>query len=150
MQRTRNDEKETDMQITVSKSISAPASKVWSTVQAFTGIDAWLPIIKKSHVDGEGVGAKRQCSFEDGSSITENLLVRDEGTMTIVYDIEDGGPMPFTGHKATIVVKDLGDGKTEVTWSSEMEPAEGAEDAVREMLGGAYNAGIDGLESLCS
>ena len=78
------------------------------------------------------------------------LFEHEEDRTYIVYDIEDGGPMPFTGHKATIVVKDLGDGKTEVTWSSVMEPAEGAEGAVREMLGGAYDAGIDGLESYCS
>ena len=137
------------MQVSVTKSISAPAPKVWSTVQAFTGIDQWLPIVKTCSVEGDGIGAKRQCGFEDGSGITENLLVRDAATMTLSYDIEDEGPMPFTAHKATIVVKEIGNGKTEVTWSSEMKPAEGAEDGIREMLQGVYSAGIDGLESLC-
>ncbi|MGD9890042.1 MAG: SRPBCC family protein [Geminicoccaceae bacterium] len=136
------------MRVEVRKTIAVPAEQVWSKLRTFDELDKWLPIVSTCSIETTANGIKRYCGFADGTNIVENLVERDDFSTTLHYNIEDGA-MPFTGHKATIAVRDAGSGWSEVTWSSTMEAGPGAEEAVRGMLEAAYSAGIAGLEGLC-
>jgi uncharacterized protein YndB with AHSA1/START domain len=47
--------------VSVKKTINAPPNEVWKTISSFREIERYVPLITKSTVEGEGVGAKRTC-----------------------------------------------------------------------------------------
>ncbi len=130
-----------------SKTINAPANRVWETVSAFSGIERFLPLIAKSTAVGSGVGATRTCELPDGAQLHERLEKLDDQSRSLTYSIVES-PLPIENYLSTIEVSDAGDGKSTVTWSSTFDAPADQEPAMLEMLSGAYASGIDGLEKL--
>lgn len=133
--------------VSVVKSISAPADQVWASVRQFSGIENFVPMIAASEVEGSGVGAKRICTTGDGSKLVERLEALDDQNRSLSYSISES-PIPMEGYYSTMTVRDLGSGRCEVSWSSRFESADDAADELKNMMEGVYNSGIDGLENL--
>lgn len=102
----------------VTKELDVPADALWKLVADF-GNCSWMPSGTEVKLEGEGVGMVRVM----GGAIREKLEAVDEAGKKISYSIADEGiPFPVTGYYATMIVKDLGAGKSELTWSCECEP----------------------------
>lgn len=132
--------------VSVTKSINVSANDAWAKLAAFDGIEHFSPI-EKSIIEGEGVGAKRTCIMPDGAEINEVLNKLDNDNMHLEYEILTG-PFPMTDYISDVNVKVIDAENCEITWSSNFNPNEGAEDQMNEILNGFYNTMIDGLETL--
>lgn len=134
-------------QAKASKIINAPANWVRETVSAFSGLEKYLPMIAKTTTEGSGVGATRTCELADGAQLHERLEALDDQACSLTYSILKS-PLPIENYLGTISVRDGGEGKSEVTWSANLDAPADQEPAMTEMLSGAFASGIDGLEKL--
>ena len=132
--------------VNVTKSINVSANDAWEKLAAFGGIEHFSPI-EKSILEGQGPGAKRTCIMPDGAEINEVLNKLDNENMHLEYEILSG-PFPMTDYISDVNVKALDADNCEITWSSNYNPAEGAEEQMKEILNGFYHTMIDGLEKL--
>jgi len=139
--------------VTVKGTINVPADVIWKTLSSFRDVEKYIPLIKSSTVEGSGVGAKRTCiipnqSGEEGK-VEEELKSFDNGSKTFSYSITSS-PLPLVNYLSTVKVKDLGNEKCEVEWSSTFEPKGMAEEEVAKMMNDIYVTAIDGLKKLHS
>ena len=126
----------------------ASASEVWEYVRNFAAIDQFMPPIARSVGTGEGVGMRRQCTFQDGAQITETLLALYDQKRSLQYNVHDPNLLPFEKYVSSTTVKELGAGRCEVDWSAEFEPQGMPVQDVTTLLQGIYGQGIDSLRQL--
>ena len=134
--------------VAVTRTIDAPADRVWETLAAFDGVENWLPAIADSEVSAAGAGITRVCTMKGGAVVHEILETLDEENHLLSYRITES-PLPFKDYTGTMKVSDLGSGKTRVDWTSEFTPDGESEEELVEMMSGLYTSGIEGLEQLC-
>jgi len=132
--------------VTSSGMIAVDPAKVWKIVSAFSGLENYLPPIAKSTTSGQGVGATRVLTTQDGGSFTERLESLDNDSRTLRYSIISDHPFPFTDYVSTIKVKGDGNSGCQVEWSAEFNPQGASEEEVQALLSGLLSAGISGLE----
>ena len=137
--------------VVVKDTINAAADEIWKTLSSFRNVEKYIPLVKSSTVEGSGVGAKRTgiIPSESGGEekIEEELKSFDNDAKTFSYSITSS-PMPLENYLSTIKVKDLGNGRCEVEWSSTFEPKGMPEEEVVKMINDIYVAAIDGLKKL--
>lgn len=133
-------------EVVVSKQINVAATKAWSNLSSFRGIEEISPI-EKSVTEGEGEGATRTCYMPDGAAISEVLSKVDNSIMEMEYKILEG-PFPITGYVSTVKVESLGDNTCKITWGCEFDSAPEAEQEMANLFEGFYNIIIDSLETL--
>jgi len=137
--------------VSIKGTINASADDVWKTVCSFRDIEKYLPLVKSSVTEGSGLGAKRTCTVEtpDGKEgkVEEEITNFDDNAKTLSYSITSS-PLPVENYLGTIKVKDLGNGKCEVEWSSTFESKEMAEEEVAKMFNDIYVSAINGLKKL--
>lgn len=134
--------------VNVTKVINAPADQVWANVAQIKGIEQWSTPLTDSVVTGEGVGAQRVCNLADGSGrICETIETIDHERKIFRYSIQEA-PMPIHHPLGTIVIRDLGDSQTEVSWSVDFQVEEEHEAVMKETITGFYEDGILGLERI--
>jgi carbon monoxide dehydrogenase subunit G len=131
----------------VKKQINIPAEKAWATIRQFDGVDTYLPAVASCRVEGEGVGAKRFCTLQDGVKLDETLEHLDDDQCTLIYSIVDG-EMPFKNYVGTVQVNDLGNGQSEVEWKSSFEVGDTDKKELITMIEGMLTTAIDGIEQL--
>ena len=133
-------------EVNVTKSINAPAAKVWEKVSSFRDIENFSPI-ERSVVEGNGAGATRTCYMPDGAEINEVLSQVDSNNMQIQYKITEG-PFPVTGYISTVSVSSIDGSSCTVSWSAEFDVATENEEAMKDLFSGFYNVIIDSLETV--
>jgi len=137
--------------VTVKDTINAVADEVWKTVSSFRNVEKYIPLVKSSTVEGSGVGAKRTCIIPSESGqegkIEEEIKSFDDDGKTFSYSITSS-PMPLENYLSTVKVKDLGNGRCEIEWSSTFEPKGMPEEEVVKMINDIYVTAIDGLKKL--
>ena len=137
--------------VSVKNTINVPADEIWKTLSSFRNVEKYIPLVKSSTVDGSGVGAKRTCVIPSESGqegkIEEELKSFDDDAKTLSYSITSS-PLPVENYLSTIKVKDLGNGRCEVEWSSTFEPKGMPEEEVAKMINDIYVTAIDGLKKL--
>ena len=137
--------------VVVKDTINAAADEIWKTLGSFRNVEKYIPLIKSSTVEGSGVGAKRTCIIPNESGqegkIEEEIQSFDDDAKTLSYSITSS-PMPLEKYLGTVKVKDLGNGRCEVEWSSTFEPKGMPEEEVAKMINDIYVAAIDGLKKL--
>lgn len=112
----------------VKEIVDFPVTQVWGLLREFGDV-SWVPGMGESaRVEGEGVGMSRFFG-SPGAEIQETLVAFDEDARTFSYEIPNNLPLPLDGYRATVVLTDQGDGKTEIDWSCEAEPTGTAEEA---------------------
>ncbi len=134
-------------QISKSTTLNASANEVWGTVGDFNGLPKFVPAFSASAMEGDGVGARRTLTLQDGGTILESLESLDEEARTLTYAIIES-PLPITGYVSTMAVRDLGAGRCEFNWSSNFDVQGAPEAEVVAILEGVYAAGLDGLRQL--
>ena len=137
--------------VTEKGTINAAADEVWKTLSSFRDVEKYIPLVKSSTVEGSGVGAKRTCIIPNESGgegkVEEELKSLDNDAKTFSYSITSS-PMPLENYLSTVKVKDLGNGRCEVEWSSTFEPKGMPEEEVAKMIKDIYFTAIDGLKKL--
>ncbi|MCE7997116.1 MAG: SRPBCC family protein [Roseivirga sp.] len=133
-------------EVNVTKTIQAPANKIWETISSFRGIEKFSPIAK-SVTEGEGAGAKRTCYMPDGAEIHEVLTEVDQDVMQLQYIITEG-PFPVQGYLSTVKVTEVDQNSCTVSWGSQYEVSDEAAPDMKELFEGFYNVIIDSLETL--
>jgi len=137
--------------VTAKVTINAAADEVWKTLSSFRDVEKYIPLVKSSTVEGSGVGSKRTCIIPNESGgegkIEEELKSLDNDAKTFSYSITSS-PMPLVNYLSTVKVKDIGNGRCEVEWSSTFEPKGMAEEEVAKMIKDIYLTAMDGLKKL--
>ena len=131
----------------VSKQFPAAPERVWEIIRHYNGMPAWHPAVKESVIEGSGVGAIRELTFQDGATVRESLDEYDEEARTYSYSIKETS-LPVRGYAGSMRVKADDDSNAIVEWTSTFEP-EGIPEA--EVVNGVesfYTAGLDHLASL--
>ncbi|MBW2244269.1 MAG: SRPBCC family protein [Deltaproteobacteria bacterium] len=119
----------------VKKTLDVSADALWKVVQDF-GNTSWMPAGTPAEIVGEGPGMARLIGAP-GQQIREQLESVDEASRTLVYSIPENVPFPVTNYRATMQVRQEGEG-SELTWSCEFEPNDGAEEKARTAIEGMY------------
>ena len=133
----------------VVRSIDAPAHEVWKTIREFNRVEMFLPAVATCTVHGSGIGARRICKLQDGSKIFERLVTLDEKERMLRYSVTQS-LLPLESYLGTIKVRDLGNRRCEIDWSSTFEPVGMSEAQVIAMIEFMYSQSIEGLERLHS
>lgn len=132
--------------VTVSRDITAPAAAVWAAIKDFDGVISILPMFELIAKSNNTIGGTRQLKQGD-AVFTERLVGNDDATRTQLYSIVEA-PVPFKDYLGTISVKDLGNNRCNVLWTSTFILDGVPESAVIPMVEGIYNTGIDNLAKL--
>ena len=115
------------MNLSNSLQINAPAEHVWQVVaHEFANISLWASGVPKSSIngaadvpDGASVGG-RTCDVPGFGAVQETFIAYDEGAKTFTYAAE-GGPFFMKSAHNSWRVKAIGDNKTEVSFSAQLE-----------------------------
>jgi hypothetical protein len=116
------------MQVCHTSEINDSGDNLWNTIKSFDGVERYLQIVSKSVVEGTGQGAKRTCDVNMGSQmfqIHETLEVLDDSNHSLIVSLDDG-PIQMKGMKFSFVVASLGDKKSNITISTNVENPDAA------------------------
>lgn len=99
-----------------STTVQAPAHEAWSVIRDFGQPQRYASAVVTCALSGLGVGAVRTIIVQGGAEFKEQLRGLDDGYRTLSYSIIQS-PRPVADHLATLSVRDLGDARSEITWS---------------------------------
>ncbi|MBX0325565.1 SRPBCC family protein [Halomicroarcula sp. F13] len=112
--------------VSVEKMISVPAEDAWAALDEFGRVSEYNPHVATSKIINgpeTGVGATRECVFEDGDRIEEEIVDYNPGSNYTVEFI-DVGSMPLKRNQVQISVEERGDAAV-VTMAATFEPKYG-------------------------
>jgi hypothetical protein len=135
------------IKVSMTTTIHDSADAVWKTISDFNGLGKYLSMIKSSTMDGSGVGAVRHVTLQDGTQLSERLVSFDEKARTLSYSIGDS-PLPLKDYMSIMKVRDLGNNRCELEWSSTFEPRGASEADAKNLIEGAYSLGFEGLRKI--
>lgn len=134
--------------VSMETTLNAPADEVWEIVSDFNGLTRFIPAIAASTTEGEGIGAVRTLTLENGALILEKLeSFQESPSRSFSYSIVTS-PLPVAGYHATVEVFDIGSSRSNMTWSSSFEPDGVTEEEAQDVIRGIYSMGFDGLKKL--
>lgn len=128
--------------LSVSHVYSAAADRMWSLIGDPAALANWHPAIAKS----PSKNGRRTLLLADGGEVKEEIMAHDDSARSYTYRIIES-PLPVTGYVSTLRVAPSGNGKAEVVWEADYEPAGVEPAAIEGLLRGLYTAGLDALES---
>jgi hypothetical protein len=133
--------------VSMNTRLNASADAVWKVLREFNGLPVFIAAIKKSTMEGSGVGAVRTLTLEGGGPpIVEKLEALDDQAKTLSYSIVTS-PLPLTNYLAKVDAIDLG-AQCEVKWQSTFEPRGATEAEAVKVVEGVYSAAFEGLHKL--
>lgn len=136
-------------QVSVTKTIGAPADRVWAMVSEWGGTSKWVPGVGPVTVEGSGVGALRSADLDPATGfpgrVSERLERFDSDAMHFRYRIIGESPLPVTDYVAEMRVEAEGAGAARVTWSSTWEAAGRPEAEIRGLLEGLYQVSLENV-----
>ena len=124
-------------QVSCKTTINVPADALWQVISNFGAAGQYLSGVVACTVEGEGVGALRRLTSVDGNTIVERLETLDGVALQLSYILLTD--TPFRNCVTTMVVRDLGPGRVEVTWSAIFEPDGIPASEAEQMLEGALS-----------
>jgi len=98
--------------------INATPEAVWAVLSRFMQIDEFAPLIAsvEALTDGDnGVGSKRRCHFDNGTSLAEEVIAWEAGRMYRVR-LSEMDAMPLHESTAEISIEPSGIGHCRVSW----------------------------------
>ncbi|WP_419909115.1 SRPBCC family protein [Hoeflea sp.] len=133
--------------------IDAEPDAVWAVIGRFMHIDEFAPMV--TSVDAltngaDGMGSKRRCLFENGSSMVEEVIgwEPERGYRVLLSDMD---PMPLEEAQAEIAVAPTKNGQTKVTWSMDYRVKYGplgwllGQTMMKMMMGKVLDGNLKGL-----
>ncbi len=95
--------------------INASKTATWAALHDFGGVHRWHFNVATSPIQSEnttGLGAKRTCTFYDGSQMTEEVVAHKDEELMVVAFVEHA--MPLSQANVMFNVRELGPETTEV------------------------------------
>lgn len=100
--------------------VNVPAEKVWQVLEDYSGIEKFAMTIKSSASVNDissGLGAKRSCTFNDGSSLVEEIIEYQVG-QGYKMDISNHS-MPLKSMQAEMKVTAIDENSSEIYMSAD-------------------------------
>ncbi|MGR8949214.1 MAG: SRPBCC family protein [Gammaproteobacteria bacterium] len=140
--------------VSVTKTIKAPAAKVWAMVSNWGGTHDWIPGVGPVSVKGEGVGATRSADLDPATgfpgTITETLDAFDEKGMHFRYSIVGDSPIPIKDYVAEMRVTEIDGNTCSVLWQSDWAPSGAlSENELQEAFTGLYELSLENVRAAC-
>lgn len=133
--------------IKTSHTINAPIEKIWANISKASDVHKWLPMIETCSLDGQGEGAKRVCTTENGM-LNETILKIDHENKTFQYAIDEQTLFPISDVVGTMLLSD-DNGKTVLEWNLDFSlQDEAVFSMIEQGITGMYAAGAAGLEKI--
>jgi Polyketide cyclase / dehydrase and lipid transport len=124
------------------------ADQLWDLIGDFGNTGKWSGRPPEACVqNGEGIGALRTLTVEDGRQIVDRLDAVGEKFYS--YSVVTS-PLPVTSYKATMAVKPLHSTSSEFTWSGEFEPIGISDVQATAFFENVYRSGIAMMERTVS
>ena len=100
--------------------VNVPAEKVWQVLEDYSGIEKFAMTIKSSASVNDissGVGARRSCTFNDGSSLVEEIIEYQagQGYKMVLSDYS----MPLKSMLAEMKVTAIDENSSEIYMSAD-------------------------------
>jgi hypothetical protein len=131
--------------VKINGTIDTSADNVWELVSDFGGLDIFVEAVERCTVKGQGAGAVRTLTLQDGGKVEEKLESFDNDKMVLEYSILES-PMPIKNYTGRMEVNKLNDNQSEFIWSSTFEAEDGTERDMKKALAGLYSVGVEGLK----
>lgn len=125
--------------------IDAPVEDVWSWLDDFTAWHVWIPRIEATVMD-EGlaqgpVGSVRILHRDDGTTVREKLLMKDDLRHAITYSFDGPHPYPVRRYVGTVRLDPVTtSGATFVHWSGDFDADAADEQRAAELFRAVYTA----------
>ena len=107
-------------QIEQSIKVNVPAETLWQIMKDFSSVEKYATTIESSPIINDihsGLGAKRLCTFSDGSSLVEEIIEYNEG-QSFKMELSEYS-MPLKYMFAEMQVKSIDAKTSELSMSSE-------------------------------
>lgn len=127
----------------ISIEINASPDKAWEIIGAVDGVDKWFEPIQVCRVEGD----KRYCTTAEGS-FEENILKVDNENRELHYAIPEQNMIPVKNILGMMKVRKGNDNNAIIDWQWKFDVEENLEGQAKEMLAGAGQMGIKGIEKL--
>ncbi len=101
------------------RNIDATPEAIWAVIGRFMHIDEFAPKVKSVDAlsEGEdGIGSKRRCHFDDGTSVVEEVT-NWEANHSYRVRLSEMTSMPLNEMYAELSVKSIKGGQSKITWS---------------------------------
>lgn len=120
--------------------LAVPADVAWGVVGDPCGVTRWYPLYTACTIDGR----TRTLERSDGAVIVEDLLSRDDDSMTYSYAVTAG--LPLAEHEASFTVVPTAAG-CRVVWCTHAVHEDPSID-MEERLAGRQREALEGLRAL--
>lgn len=100
--------------------VKVPKQKVWKVLEDFSSVEKFATTIKSSPIVGDktsGIGAKRKCTFNDGSSLVEEIIDYKEEQGFLMELSEHS--LPLKSMQAEMKVSEIDENTCEIYMSSD-------------------------------
>lgn len=117
-----------------------PVDALWAILGDFGQTGKWSGRPPEACVqEGEGIGALRTLTIQDGRVIVDRLEAQDAYSYT--YSVVSG-PLPYASYRATMAVEPVDPEHARFRWTGEFEPLGITEEQAIEFTKNVYAAGI--------
>jgi len=100
--------------------VNVPAAKIWQVMGDYSSVEKFATTIKSSPIVSEissGIGAKRKCTFNDGSSLVEEVTQYQEGEGFTMELSEHA--LPLRSMSAQMRVREIDSNSSELFMSAD-------------------------------
>ena len=100
--------------------VRVPKQKIWQVMEDFSSVEKFATTIKSSPIVGDinsGMGAKRLCTFNDGSSLVEEIVDFQDG-QGFTMELSEYS-LPLKSMQAEMKVTELDENSCEIYMSSD-------------------------------
>ncbi len=127
-----------DIKVHTLDTIAMNAQECWAIISDFNALDTWLaPAVIASTMEGQGIGALRTLTLEDGNKIVEELMELDPEQMSMRYRIIEGNPNlnDYVGAKKVIPINE---NSAAIDWTSTFKTPQGQDSASYAVIKGVH------------
>ncbi|NRB40179.1 MAG: SRPBCC family protein [Pseudomonadales bacterium] len=136
--------------------VNVPAAKIWQLLEDFSSVEQFATAIKTSPIVNDiksGLGAKRLCTFTDGSSLVEEIIDFQQGQG---YTMElSEFSLPLKSMQVKMGVKEIDENSSEIYMFSDFVVKAGPLGwlmgylIMRPMMKGVFKKLMTGLAYYC-
>ncbi|NRB20970.1 MAG: SRPBCC family protein [Rhodobacteraceae bacterium] len=135
------------------RDIQATPDAVWAVIGRYMHIDEFAPLVKsvEALTDGDdGIGSKRRCHFDDGSSVVEEVTAWEVNSRYRVC-LSEMAALPLHECHAELLLTPMMNGQTRVIWSMDYRVKFGplgwllGQTMMKMMMGKILDGNLEGL-----
>lgn len=133
--------------------IDATPDALWAVLGRFMHIDEFAPLVKSVDAltdGGDGLGSKRRCHFDNGTSV-EEVVTEWEANRRYRVRLSEMAAMPLHEAHAEVSVEPLGNGRSRVKWGMDYRVKYGpfgwllGQTMMKMMMGKVLDGNLKGL-----